>query len=92
MRAPCHLRDQQMIGDLEVADQPGRNGAAAGLDAAGLVEKQDAATLSREIGRGGGAGGPAADHHDVVHGRNGHVAYLSANGSAKAMLASDRAG
>ena len=81
-----------MIGDLEVADQPRRNGAAARLDAAGLVEKQDAASLPREVGRGGRARGPAAHHHDVEDGRNGHAAHLSAKGSAKAMLASDRAG
>jgi hypothetical protein len=54
-----------MVGNREVADEPRRDGAAAGLDAAGLVDECDFAAAPREIMRRGRARGPAADNGDV---------------------------
>ena len=40
IRRAVDPRDQQCVGDREVADQPRRDGAAAGLDPAGPIEQQ----------------------------------------------------
>ncbi len=54
-----------MIGYAEIADEPGRNGAAARLDAACLVNERDFAAAPREIMRGRRARGSAADDSNV---------------------------
>ena len=59
-------RNQQMVGNVEVADQPRRDRPTAGLDAPGTVQQQHRATLPDQVVRRGGARGPAADHDDVV--------------------------
>ncbi len=46
-------RDDDMARDFEVLDQARRNGAAAGLDPARLVEKQDRMAHPRKIVRSG---------------------------------------
>jgi hypothetical protein len=54
---------------MRAQDQARRDRAAAGLDAAGLVEQQDLAALGGEIGRRCRAGWSAADH-DHIEGLN----------------------
>ena len=69
-------RHQQGIRNREVLDQARRNGAAAGLGAAGPVEQQHRAALARQVVRCGGAGRAAADH-DHIEGRGSvHACHL----------------
>jgi hypothetical protein len=59
--------DGAIIGDVEVPDQPGRNGPAAGLDAALAIQQQDGTALLGEMARRRGPGRSAA-HNDAVKG------------------------
>ena len=60
-----HARDQEAVGDREVADEPRRDGAAAGLDPPRPVEQQHRPAAPGEVGGRRGAGRPAADHHRI---------------------------
>ena len=60
------LGHQQLIGDVEVANQARRDGAAARLDAAGAVEQQHAVAAPCQLLRGRSTGGAAADDHRLV--------------------------
>ena len=72
IRAELTRATSRSIGDIEVADQPRRDGAAARLDAAGAVEQQHRAPKPGEIMRGRRAGRSTADHHDIEDFGNGH--------------------
>jgi hypothetical protein len=60
-----HPRHDDAVGDVEVAHQPRRDGAPAGLDPPGLVEQQHAPPGPRQVVRRRRPGGPAADHDDI---------------------------
>ncbi len=57
--------DQQMIGNLEIADQPRRNSAAARLDAPGAIKQQHLPPELGEVVRGGRAGRSSTDDHHI---------------------------
>jgi hypothetical protein len=64
------MGDEQRVRDREIADQTGRDRAAAGFDPARPIQQQHASALAREIGRRRRARRPAADHrHRVGHRR-----------------------
>ncbi len=59
-------RDDLLVGDREVGDQPRRDRAAAGLDAPGPVKQRHPAARARQIGCRRRPGRPATHHHDIV--------------------------
>ena len=65
MRAELARAQSSDSGILKSRNQPRRDGAAAGLDAAGAVEQQHLAAGARQVLRGGRARGAAADDDDV---------------------------
>jgi hypothetical protein len=80
------LGDKLILGDVEVADQAGRNGTAAGLDPTRPVDQRHLVTGTREVFGSCSTGGSTPYNNNIV--KHGHSPGTAAPWGARVGLRS----